>query len=106
MGAYENYLSALCVNSGASVAGFGVTVFIIIMIGCLFKKGKGRQQMSIFKQQSLISLSIFRKRRKLVDYNVEVFMQSYKLSMPRRIWSTSGGESNKRVKGKWRRIHK
>ena len=29
-------------------------------------------------------MSIFRKRRNLVDHNVEVFMQSYNLSMPRR----------------------
>ncbi|KAK2415306.1 LEAF RUST 10 DISEASE-RESISTANCE LOCUS RECEPTOR-LIKE PROTEIN KINASE 2.4 [Trifolium repens] len=56
------------------------------MISCRLKKGKGRQQMSIFKQQqsSLIPLNIFRERRKLVDNNVEVFMRSYNLSMPRR----------------------
>ncbi|CAJ2651501.1 unnamed protein product [Trifolium pratense] len=71
---------------GASAAGFGATVFVIIMISCRLNKGTGRQQMSIFKHQqsSLIPLNIFRERRKLVDHNVEDFMRSYNLSMPRR----------------------
>ncbi|AES80582.1 putative glycerophosphodiester phosphodiesterase, protein kinase RLK-Pelle-LRK10L-2 family [Medicago truncatula] len=58
---------------GASVAGFGVTMFFIIFISCYFKKGIRRPQMTIF-----------RKRRKHVDNNVEVFMQSYNLSIARR----------------------
>jgi len=70
----ENYLYVLCMNSGTVVAGSGVTIFFIIMISsCYIKKGIGRQQMSIF-----------RNRGKLVDHNVEVLMQSYSLSMPRR----------------------
>jgi len=48
-------------------------MFFIIMISCYLKRGIGRQNMSIF-----------RKRRNLVDHNVEVYMQSYNLSMPRR----------------------
>jgi len=72
-GADKNYLSVLYINSGASVAGFGVTMFFVIMISCYFKKGIDRQQMAIF-----------RKRRKHVDNNVEVFMQSYNLSIARR----------------------
>ncbi|XP_058737561.1 LEAF RUST 10 DISEASE-RESISTANCE LOCUS RECEPTOR-LIKE PROTEIN KINASE-like 2.4 [Vicia villosa] len=55
--------------------GFGVTMFfiIVITISCFLKRGTGRQQKSIF-----------RKRRKLVEHNVDVFMQNYNLSMPRR----------------------
>ncbi|XP_045797010.1 LEAF RUST 10 DISEASE-RESISTANCE LOCUS RECEPTOR-LIKE PROTEIN KINASE-like 2.1 isoform X5 [Trifolium pratense] len=63
-----------------AVSGFAGTVFIItIMISCHLKRGTGRQQ-----PLSLIPLNIFRKRRKLVDNNVENFMRSYNLTMPRR----------------------
>ncbi|KAK2415315.1 LEAF RUST 10 DISEASE-RESISTANCE LOCUS RECEPTOR-LIKE PROTEIN KINASE 2.4 [Trifolium repens] len=58
---------------GALVAGLGVTVFFIIMLRCHFKRGIASNQMSIFTE-----------RRKVVDHNVEVFIQSYNLSMPRR----------------------
>ncbi|CAI8613397.1 unnamed protein product [Vicia faba] len=55
-------------------AGFGVTMFfIIIIIRCHLKRGTGRQQKSIF-----------RERRNLVEHNVDVFMQNYNSSMPRR----------------------
>ncbi|XP_058737560.1 LEAF RUST 10 DISEASE-RESISTANCE LOCUS RECEPTOR-LIKE PROTEIN KINASE-like 2.4 [Vicia villosa] len=54
-------------------AGFGVLFLIIIMIRCHLKRGTGRQQKSIF-----------RRRRKLVEHNVNAFMQNYNLSMPRR----------------------
>ncbi|XP_058737566.1 LEAF RUST 10 DISEASE-RESISTANCE LOCUS RECEPTOR-LIKE PROTEIN KINASE-like 2.1 [Vicia villosa] len=55
-------------------AGFGVTMFfIIIMIRCHLKRGTGRQQKSIFW-----------RRRKLVEHNVDTFMQNYNSSMPRR----------------------
>ena len=69
----ENHFSFLNINSG--VSGSGATVFfiiLIIMIICHLKRSTSRQQ------------SIFRKRRKLVDHNFEVFMQSYESSMPRR----------------------
>ncbi|AES80589.1 receptor-like kinase [Medicago truncatula] len=72
---------------GASIAGFGVTVFIIIMISRRLKRGTGRQQMIILRQQqqsSLIPQTILRERTELVDNNVEVFMRSHNLSMPRR----------------------
>jgi serine/threonine protein kinase len=69
----ENHFSFLYINSGVSAS--GATVFfiiLIIMIICHLKRSTSGQQ------------SIFRKRRKLVDHNVEVFMQSYESSMPRR----------------------
>ncbi|CAJ2651496.1 unnamed protein product [Trifolium pratense] len=56
---------------GASAAGFGATVFIISIL---------KQQ----QQSSLIPLNIFGERRKHVDNNVEIFMRSYNLSLPRR----------------------
>ncbi|KAL5058757.1 hypothetical protein RYX36_030361 [Vicia faba] len=62
------------VLSPSSAAGFGVTMFfIIIIIRCHLKRGTGRQQKSIF-----------RERRNLVEHNVDVFMQNYNSSMPRR----------------------
>ncbi|RHN82720.1 putative glycerophosphodiester phosphodiesterase, protein kinase RLK-Pelle-LRK10L-2 family [Medicago truncatula] len=69
----ENHFSFLYINSG--VSGSGATVFfiiLIIMVICHLKRSTSGQQ------------SIFRKKRKLVDHNVEVFMQSYESSMPRR----------------------
>ncbi|AES80587.1 receptor-like kinase [Medicago truncatula] len=69
----ENYLHVLCINSGVVVAGFGVTMLFIIMISSYLKKGIGRQKMSFF-----------RKRRKVVNHNVEVFMRNYNSSIPRR----------------------
>ncbi|XP_050911809.1 LEAF RUST 10 DISEASE-RESISTANCE LOCUS RECEPTOR-LIKE PROTEIN KINASE-like 2.1 [Lathyrus oleraceus] len=55
-------------------AGFVVIVFfIIIMIRCHLKRGIGRQQKSIFEN-----------KRELVEHNVDVYMQNYNLSMPRR----------------------
>ncbi|CAJ2651502.1 unnamed protein product [Trifolium pratense] len=58
---------------GALVAGLGVTMFFIIMLRRHFKRGIASKQMSIFT-----------KRRKVVDHNVEVFIQRYNSSMPRR----------------------
>ncbi|XP_045797005.1 LEAF RUST 10 DISEASE-RESISTANCE LOCUS RECEPTOR-LIKE PROTEIN KINASE-like 2.4 isoform X1 [Trifolium pratense] len=69
-----------------AVVGVGALVFILGACFLVRRRKKNAEKMSIFKQQqsSLIPLNIFRERRKLVDHNVEVFMRSYNLSMPRR----------------------
>ena len=69
----KNYLLVLRINSGASLAAFGATMLLIILVSCHLKRGTGTQHKIILW-----------KRRKLVDNNVEIFMQSYNLSMPRR----------------------
>ncbi|XP_004492960.1 LEAF RUST 10 DISEASE-RESISTANCEUS RECEPTOR-LIKE PROTEIN KINASE-like 2.4 isoform X2 [Cicer arietinum] len=60
-------------TSSASLAGFGITTFFIVMITCHLKRG-------IHNQKS----TIVWKRRKFVENNVEVFMRSYNLSATRR----------------------
>jgi len=47
-------------------------MFFIIMISCYLNRGIGRPKMNIFR------------KRKVVDYNIEVFMQTYNSYMPRR----------------------
>ncbi|XP_045797006.1 LEAF RUST 10 DISEASE-RESISTANCE LOCUS RECEPTOR-LIKE PROTEIN KINASE-like 2.4 isoform X2 [Trifolium pratense] len=68
-----------------AVTVIAVTVFVIIII--ISKRGRRRQQLSIFRQQQqsrIIQLNTIKKRTELVDDNVEIFMRSYNLSMPRR----------------------